>query len=113
MLHVMVGQCSSVMLCRRAIWIRTHGLARESWACTRSCFAVAARAVPRVQQLRHERQQDLQGVKLDGLPGDDVFDPAHEMPSFDIGTGVKLDHKSPVYGQGTRLVIWVWHRPSS
>jgi len=52
-------------------------------------------------------------VKLHGLPGDDVFDPAREMPPFDIGVGIKLDHKRTVHGQGARLVIWVWPKPSS
>jgi hypothetical protein len=78
----------------------------------RSGVTVADSMRSRSQQLRHKRQQSLQGVKRRGLPGDDVFDPARELPAGWIRIGVKLDHKGPGHGEVARSVAGVWHRPS-
>jgi hypothetical protein len=58
-----------------------------------------ARAMPCTQELRHEREQGLQRVKLHGLPGDNMFDSAGDMPPLDVGVRVKLHDKRTVHGQ--------------
>ena len=51
----------------------------------------------RVQQLVDKPQQRLQGVKLRRLSGDDVFNPASELPAGDVGVHIKLHNKRPMH----------------
>jgi hypothetical protein len=51
-------------------------------------------------------------MKLCRLSGDDVFNPASELPTGDVGVCIELQDKRPMHGQVNRVVVWLRHSRS-